>query len=520
MPMCLRGGRFYAPSESEHMILRDGKSVEAMQAQIYNNFYCQIHGFVNFGELFLKNRASPFPLRYQVLDNRFLEHLNLQPVVRIEDILKKPRQSASNMLAANGLTGHTQMKLKHNIATGFKVEDSKRKNWHFECTGLQLQEQIICPGQQNLSTKAEMYIYRKLSSCLNKINILLGFVFSLLASSKFVIRSSYSIAQDLFLRMPIYAFKFSIRVTILVLRFLLLFGNCLMKTLVCFIMRSGSFLKQLVNSMFRVKAVILSKMFSIQSNQVQVLTYNKWHSCLRVIRLVLWWCKVVITALTLTTVAVYWSNYYETLKLGNPQKFGVQNVHEEKISQDISVWHIYPIKAADFPSGEKLKDGSPVILHVRSYHNTNPLHRVNVLKSLNDMEFHVIAPINIFQEWEVKSIWSYLQEKVQKSDIYIWAEKISINTLKVTVNNLCMENFCPAGVIIESEAKMDTTVRNLEIWSEQIDSHGEKSKFNFLKCPLINRANSELADFHEDVAACIRAVSLSSNFKARFRKNN
>ena len=80
-----------------------------------------------------------------------------------------------------------------------------------------------------------------------------------------------------------------------------------------------------------------------------------------------------------------------------------------------------------------------------------------------------------------------------------------------------MENFCPAGVIIEREAKMATTVRNLEIWSEQIDSHGEKSKFNFLKCPLINRANSDLTDFNDEVAPCIHAVSLSSNFKARFR---
>ena len=518
MPMRLRDGRFYAPTESEHMILRDGKSVEAIQAQIYNNFYCQIHGFVNFDELFLKDRTSPFPLRYQVLDNRFLEHVNLQPVVRIEDILKKPRQSASNMLATNGLIRHTQMKLKHNTATAFKVEDSKSEKCHFECTGLQLQEQIICPGQKYLSTKAEMSIYRKLSSYLNQI--LRGFVFAVLASSKFMIKSPYSVAQNLLLQIPVYAFKFPVKVTILVLRFLLHFGNCLLKTLVCFVMRSGSFLKHLVNSMFRLRAVILFEIFSMQSNQMQIPTYNKWHSCYRIIRLVLWWFKVVITALTLTTIAVYWCNYHETLKLGNPQKFGVENVREEKISQAVSVWHIYPIKAADFPSGEKLKDGSPVILHVRSYHDTSPLHRVNVFKSLNDMGFHVIAPINIFQEWEVKSIWLYLQEKVQKSDIYIWAEKVSINTLKMTVKNLCMENFCPAGVIIENEAKMDTTVRNLEIWSEQIDSHGEKSKFNFLKCPLINRADSHLTDFHGEVAACIHAVSLSSNFKARFRTNN
>ena len=515
MPMRLRDGRCYAPSESEHMILRDGKSVEAMQAQIYNNFYCQIHGFVNFDKLFLKDRTSPFPLRYQVLDNRFSEHVNLQPVVRIEDILKKPRQSASHVLAVNSLTGHTQMKLKQNAETGFKVEDSKRKECHFECTGLQLQEQITCSGQEHLSTKAEMHIYRKLSSYLNQI--LLGFLFAVLASSKLMIKSLYSIAQDLFLRIPFYAFKFPVRVTTFVLKFLLHFGNCLLKTLVCFAMRSGSFLRQMVNSMFRHRAVILFKTFSMRSDQMQIPTYNEWHSCYRIIRLILWWLKVLITALTLTTIVVYWCNYHETLKLGNPQKFGVENVREEKISQDVSVWHIYPIKVAHFPSGEKLIDGSPVILHVRSYHDTSPLHRVNVLKSLNDMGFHVIAPINIFQEWEVKLIWSYLQEKVQKSDIYIWAEKVSINTLKTTVNNLCMENFCPAGVIIEREAKMATTVRNLEIWSEQIDSHGEKSKFNFLKCPLINRANSDLTDFHDEVAPCIHAVSLSSNFKARFR---
>ncbi|XP_045622932.1 lysophosphatidylserine lipase ABHD12 isoform X1 [Procambarus clarkii] len=145
--------------------------------------------------------------------------------------------------------------------------------------------------------------------------------------------------------------------------------------------------------------------------------------------------------------------------------------------KDVSVgmWHILPLSlvhsAPEVKSDERdawfeksLKNGDPIILYLHGNKGSRgEKHRIEMYNVLRQMDYHIItfdyrgyadsSAVDPSEEGLVmdgKVIFNYLLENAGTSPIFVWGHSLGTGVSCHAVSELCRENKCPRGLVLEA----------------------------------------------------------------------
>lgn len=154
---------------------------------------------------------------------------------------------------------------------------------------------------------------------------------------------------------------------------------------------------------------------------------------------------------------------------------GTRNFHL-KTDKDISVgiWHILPgslihsvpddVKEWEAWYESSLKKGNPIILYLHGNKGSRAeSHRVELYNRIRRMDYHIIAfdyrgfgdsssvtPTEAGLVADAKVVFRYLRDKSGNTPIFVWGHSLGTGVSCHALSELCQENQCPQGLVLEA----------------------------------------------------------------------
>lgn len=167
-----------------------------------------------------------------------------------------------------------------------------------------------------------------------------------------------------------------------------------------------------------------------------------------------------------------------SISLNRPEDVGLPGTRNFylKTDKDVSVgiWHVLPgslIHSAPEEPGEweawyegSLKREQPIVLYLHGNKGSRAAsHRVELYNKLRRMEYHVIAldyrgygdssSVTVNEEGlvaDTKLVFKYLRGKAGNSPIFVWGHSLGTGVSCHALSELCQENQCPQGLVLEA----------------------------------------------------------------------
>lgn len=452
MPMRLRDGRFYFPTESQHMILRDGKSVDAIQADVYNNI--------------------------DITSYRKTEH----------------RQSFKNVIFP---AKHASLSLPNGIPTndvptnGVQPNDARSNDDHADAT------------QQRFTR------FKPFKIILTFFVFLLSVYFILSPAN--VLKEIFLWLSLLLLIIII--LKGIFRIVINTVRvgaaFIYILSVYVVLWIAVKLYKVMSLSSLILVNIFRMPRKFIGWKTIVPKKKSPPQPMKLKSPSGRIVRTVFACLKSVPIFISILIMCCCINSDHQML---DPNELGLCNGYQITMNTKtrIPAWHITP----NTTERNIVRDRSPVLLHVGNTENLNSLHKLEVLKGLSSQGLHVLVPLLTLTYQQMLEAWSYAHKNGNSTNNYLWIDQIGIEEVHDLVLDMCNMNLPPSGVIIETKKKNSFyTRKSLEIWSGQCD-HGSSSKsYNFLKCPLSSEINNfEIGD---EIRLCVTLVTIDKNIFAR-----
>ena len=507
--MKLRDGRFYTPVESKHMILRDGKSVDAAQAYIFNEtYYCSIHGRVKFHDsVYAKYERAQSWRKISILSTTVTAENNLDNDSHVEKVKKREEIKCGNDETAS-----------RNIKSF--------GHCHYECVGLQKDKKIESSFLTRIQRQFVPY---------------LGFF--VLLTSKYLVTSPFSFLKNVISSLVVRPFIWLVLASITIGRTAssaIIFTPLWIFSMVSHI-ANLSFVK-LGAKVLQSVSITVRNCFKKIYHERDVMTVRKVraNTNLSINQRMNWlahvWrlCKIMMYAFPVILFFILlWSFVRTNHTTLNPVDVGLKNGRQILMngSHDIPAWHIIPETATHFPITEAFNDKSPVLLLVRDNGYLDSYHRVEIFQSLSTLGFHILAPIFPLSHDQIIDAWSYVKNKGQSSTVYLWVDYMDVDLVKKYAHSMCGIGMPPSGIIIETSIKNELNnvrnlgissagcginiheVRSLEIWSSKCETVNGYQKYNFLKCPVTSQIDN--VNLLDEVSSCMRAIGKDTSFRAR-----
>ena len=499
MPMNLRDGNYYMPYESQHMILRDGKTVHAFQASIFNNLL----------------KRGPFQWNTGKYENGIHRRGPLDEAYERE----LSGVSSDYVVSSNRQHQHANGEGKWNY-NPFRSYDIKQQS----LTDLRPENSstpVVTKRRQ--TSPAATVFYSKRGGSREAIQVVENEHAESPPLRQRVLRWIPSLSFAAFFVMI--AAKFFVRLTDSLIKAEKQTGKffkTVARTFVACIVQIQRVVVHLLKRITRKKSLYNIHKTSTHIDLHRDGSVYKLRSIYKYLNLFMVLFPIIMAAVLFGSL-MYQQNDNDEIDIA---QWNLPNSDKLIISStsNVSLWHIAPDPRPDSRNAiEILNDGHPIIFYLRDHDELvmNIEHRINVLKSLSDTGYHVIVPIQRITDVEFQSVWWTVAKKLKhKQSMYVWSDVRDIDRTKLYTDGLSALGMIPAGVVIETTVNknLQILVRNLEIWKGGQSNTGEI--WNYLKCPL---SSSEVVSSEEQpnqlqnaIGLCLTTISFNADFKVRY----
>lgn len=170
---------------------------------------------------------------------------------------------------------------------------------------------------------------------------------------------------------------------------------------------------------------------------------------------------------------------YNNIDFQKPEDVGLPGTRNFYLTTDkdvsVGIWHILPeslIHSAPKEISEEqeawfegsLKNDQPIILYLHGNKGSRgESHRVELYRILRMMDYHVftfdyrgyadsssVDPSENGLVTDTKTIFKYLLDNAGTSPVFVWGHSLGTGVSCHAVSELCRENNCPQGLILEA----------------------------------------------------------------------
>ncbi|KAK8403096.1 hypothetical protein O3P69_000955 [Scylla paramamosain] len=166
------------------------------------------------------------------------------------------------------------------------------------------------------------------------------------------------------------------------------------------------------------------------------------------------------------------------ISLNRPEDVGLPGTRNFYLKTDkdvtIGIWHILPRSlihsvpddVREWPVWyeSSLKQQQPIILYLHGNKGSRAeSHRVELYNKLRKMDYHVItldyrgygdsssvAPSEEGLVADAKAVFRYLRDKSGHSPLFVWGHSLGTGVSCHALSELCQENLCPQGLVLEA----------------------------------------------------------------------
>jgi len=490
--MKLRDGNYYMPFESQHMILRDGKSVHALQASIFNNLLRKGPFRWNTGEYTSYERELSGAGGDYVDSYREQNRWKCNPFRSYSDI---KQQSLTDLRPDKCQSSSPVVTKRRQTSPAIGEFYSKR--------GGSREAMQLADGKHiELPQETPLYLWK--ARCVQSLSFVAFFVM---------------IAVRYFVRLTDSLIKAEKQIG----KFLKFFGRACVRCAA----QIQRLVIQLLTKIKRKKSFYNIRKASTQIDLRKGKSVYGLRTLYKSLNLLMLLFPIIV-AVMLFGSFVYQQQQGETDEI-NIAEWNLPNSDKLIISAtaNVSLWHVAPEPRSDSHTPiEILNDGHPIIFYLRDHDELvmNIEHRINVLKSLSDTGYHVIIPIQRVTVDVFQSVWWTIRKKLKhKQSMYVWSDVRDVDGTKFYTDGLSGLGMIPAGVVIETKAKenLKSSARSLEIWKGGESKTGDV--WNYLKCPLSSSFSTKVLSNEEqpnsmqrDIGLCLTTISFDADFKVRY----